>query len=54
MILSATVIVIYMFTFGMTLGTSVWPYISFVVPQNYIQIGLVLNWISAAICIIMF
>jgi hypothetical protein len=54
MILSMVVIIIYMFTFGLTFGSSVWPYISFLVPTQNIHQALVVNWICAGIAITCF
>jgi hypothetical protein len=54
MICSSIVIVLYMFVFGLTLGSSVWPYITYIVPQNFIQVGLIINWLAAAFCITAF
>lgn len=52
--LSLTVLIAYMFTFGLTLGSTVWPYISLLLPQNLIKVATFLNWVSAGICIALF
>jgi len=44
----------FMFTFGVTLGSSVWPYISYMMPQRAVTAALVINWILAGCSIIAF
>jgi hypothetical protein len=44
----------FMFTFGLTLGSSVWPYISFMMPASGVLVASVLNWILAGLSIIAF
>lgn len=44
----------FMFTFGMTLGSSVWPYISFMMPAHKVMLASVLNWILAGLSIVSF
>ena len=44
----------FMFTFGMTLGSSVWPYISFLMPASGQTVALVVNWILAGCSIVAF
>ncbi len=43
-----------MFTFGMTLGSSVWAYISFMMPSKGVTIASVINWLLAGCSIIAF
>ncbi len=54
MTLSMICIMAFMFTFGVTLGSSVWPYISFMMPPKAITAALVINWTLAGISIISF
>lgn len=54
MILSMICIMAFMFTFGVTLGSSVWPYISFMMPQKSVTAALVLNWLLAGLSIVSF
>lgn len=44
----------FMFTFGMTLGSSVWPYIGFMMPSKGVTVASVINWILAGSSIIAF
>jgi hypothetical protein len=44
----------FMFTFGMTLGSSVWAYISFMMPSKGVTIASVINWLLAGCSIIAF
>lgn len=48
------VISIFMFTFGVTFGSSVWPYISYMMPSKHIQAALVINWILAGLSLVAF
>lgn len=43
-----------MFTFGMTLGSSVWPYISFMMPPMAVTAASIVNWLLAGLTIIAF
>jgi hypothetical protein len=54
MILSTICIMAFMFTFGVTLGSSVWPYIGYMMPNSAVTGALVLNWILAGVSIISF
>ena len=54
MTLAAVSIVAFMFTFGITLGSSVWPYIGYMMPSGAILIAQVLNWLLAGLSIISF
>ena len=54
MTLAMISIMAFMFTFGITVGSSVWPYISFMMPGTAITIAQVLNWLLAGISIIAF
>lgn len=47
-------IMAFMFTFGITVGSSVWPYISFMMPSKAILVAQVVNWLLAGISIISF
>jgi len=44
----------FMFTFGVTLGSSVWPYIGYMMPSHAVTGALILNWILAGLSIISF
>jgi predicted membrane protein len=44
----------FMFTFGITLGSSVWPYIGIMMPPSGVTLALVINWILAGLSIIAF
>lgn len=44
----------FMFTFGMTLGSSVWPYIGFLMPSSGVTAASVINWILAGCSIVAF
>ena len=44
----------FMFTFGVSLGSSVWPYIGYMMPNSAATGALVLNWLLAGISIISF
>lgn len=54
MVLSMISIMAFMFTFGVTLGSSVWPYISYMMPPKAITAAVVLNWVLAGLSIIGF
>ena len=54
MTLAAVSIVAFMFTFGITVGSSVWPYVGYMMPSNAILVAQVINWILAGISIISF
>ena len=47
-------IMFFMFTFGMTLGSSVWPYIGFMMSPFHVTVALVLNWVLAGVSIASF
>jgi hypothetical protein len=53
-ILSMICIMAFMFTFGMTIGSSVWPYIGYLMPSNGVTAALVVNWLLAGCSIIAF
>jgi hypothetical protein len=44
----------FMFTFGATLGSSVWPYIGFMMPSSGVTVASVINWVLAGISIVSF
>lgn len=44
----------FMLTFGMSLGSSVWPYISFMMNAKGVVVASVVNWILAGSSIIAF
>jgi hypothetical protein len=44
----------FMFTFGATLGSSVWAYIGFMMPSKGVTVASVINWILAGCSIIAF
>lgn len=54
MTLAAVLIVTFMFTFGVTVGSSVWPYVSYMMPSNAVLVAQVVNWLLAGISIISF
>jgi len=43
-----------MFTFGVTIGSSAWPYASYMMPSGAILVAQVLNWLLAGATIIFF
>ena len=47
-------IMAFMFTFGITVGSSVWPYISYMMPSSAVLVAQVINWLLAGISIIAF
>ncbi len=44
----------FMFTFGITLGSSVWPYIGMMMPPSGVTLALCINWVLAGLSIIAF
>ena len=44
----------FMFTFGVTLGSSVWPYIGMMMPPSGVTLALCINWVLAGLSIIAF
>lgn len=54
LLLTCISIMFFMFTFGMTLGSSVWPYISFMMPSSAMTVASIINWILAGMSIISF
>lgn len=54
MILSMVFVSIFMLTFGLTFGSSIWPYITFLLPSRIVQGALVINWLGAGLTIISF
>ena len=54
MILSMIFVSIFMLTFGLTFGSSIWPYITFLIPSRVVQGALVINWLGAGFTIIAF
>jgi len=54
MTLAMISIMAFMFTFGITVGSSVWPYISFMMPGSAITVAQVINWLLAGLSIIAF
>lgn len=47
-------VMFFMFTFGMTLGSSVWPYIGFMMPPLAVTAASIVNWLLAGATIIAF
>lgn len=47
-------VMFFMFTFGMTLGSSVWPYIGFMMPPLAVTVASIVNWLLAGLTIIAF
>lgn len=54
LLVTCIAIMFFMFTFGMSLGSSVWPYISFMMPAKGMVVASVVNWILAGSSIIAF
>jgi len=54
LLLSCISIMGFMFTFGMSLGSSVWPYIGMMMPPSGVTLALVINWVLAGGSIIAF
>jgi hypothetical protein len=54
LLMSCICIMGFMFTFGTTLGSSVWAYISFMMPSRGVTIASVVNWLLAGGSIIAF
>lgn len=47
-------IMAFMFTFGITVGSSVWPYVGYMMPANSVMGAQVLNWLFSGISVICF
>ena len=47
-------IMAFMFTFGITVGSSVWPYIGYMIPANGVVAAQVLNWFLCGASVICF
>lgn len=54
LLMTCIFIMFFMFTFGLTLGSSVWPYISFMMPASAVTVASIINWLLAGISIISF
>ena len=54
LLVTCIAIMAFMFTFGTTLGSSVWPYISFMMPAHKVMLASVINWILAGLSIVAF
>lgn len=54
MTLIMVVIICFMFTFGITVGSSVWPYISFMMSARPILWAQILNWLLTGCSLIAF
>lgn len=54
MTLCMVVIICFMFTFGITLGSSVWPYISYMMSPRPILFAQILNWLLSGCSLIAF
>ena len=54
LVMGVTTIIAFMFTFGITLGSAIWPYASYMMPSRPILYSQILNWILAALVIIFF
>lgn len=52
--LGVVTILAFMFTFGVTVGSSAWPYASYMMPSGAILVAQVLNWLIAGATIIFF
>jgi uncharacterized membrane protein len=47
-------IMAFMFTFGITVGSSVWPYIGYMMPANGVVAAQVLNWFLSGASVVCF
>lgn len=47
-------IMAFMFSFGITVGSSVWPYIGYMMPSNAVVVAQILNWLLSGVVIICF
>jgi len=47
-------IMAFMFTFGISVGSSVWPYVGYMMPGNSVLVSQVINWILSAAGIVGF
>lgn len=54
LLLSCISIMAFMFTFGTTLGSTVWSYISFMMPNKAVTVASVINWLLAGLSIVAF
>jgi hypothetical protein len=52
--LTSSVLSIYMFVFGLTLGTVLWPYARLVLPVHMVTEAIILNWICSGVTIVLF
>ena len=51
--LAVVTILAFLFTFGVTVGSSTWPYIQYMMPPNSVTVAQVLNWFLTG-CTIVF
>lgn len=51
---ASAVLNIYMFVFGSTLGTVLWPYARLVLPNHMVTYAIILNWICSGLTIVFF
>jgi len=54
MSISMISIMAFMFTFGISVGSSVWPYVGYMMPGNSVLVSQVINWILSAAGIVCF
>lgn len=54
MAISMISIMAFMFTFGITVGSSVWPYVGYMIPGNALLVSQVINWLLSGVGIICF
>jgi len=54
MTLAAVSIVAFMFIFGATVGSSVWPYVNYMMPSGAMLVAQVTNWLLSGLSIIAF
>jgi hypothetical protein len=54
MAISMISIMAFMFTFGITVGSSVWPYVGYMMPSNAVLASQVINWLLSGIGMVCF
>lgn len=54
MAISMISIMAFMFAFGITVGSSVWPYVGYMMPGNALLVSQVINWVLSAAGIVGF
>ena len=54
MSISMISIMAFMFTFGISVGSSVWPYVGYMMPGSAVLVSQVINWLLSGIGIVCF